>query len=180
MKKQRRRYLVAVLLLVVSVMFSGCANAVKSGTESLEEKDYKEAAKEFQKSIDKEKDLGEAYRGLGICYWEEEDYEKALEAFENALDNGAKKTATLYNFLGLCERKVGSPKKAAFYFQTGQTKDGASEELTQEMAFNEIEAYEEAKDYNSAKTKLEAYTESYPDDEKAAKELEFLETQAGE
>ena len=44
------------------------------------------------------------------------------------------------------------------------------------MEYNEIAAYEAMEEWESAKVKLEAYTEAYPDDEKAAKELEFLNT----
>lgn len=180
MKKLQGKQLLAVLLACVCVTFTGCADAVGDGTELLKEEKYTEAAESFQKAIDKEKDLGEAYRGLGICYWEQEDYKKAEEAFEKALENGAKKTATIYNFLGICELKEGSPKKAAFYFQNGQMKEDAGEELLKEMAFNEIVAYEADGDYTSAKEKLAGYVEKYPDDEKAAKELEFLNTQTPE
>ena len=48
--------------------------------------------------------------------------------------------------------------------------------MKQEMRFNEIAAYEKTGDYESARTKLKEYVEDYPDDERAAKEAEFLET----
>ena len=48
--------------------------------------------------------------------------------------------------------------------------------MMQEMRFNEIVAYEQAGDIESARSKLADYTADYPDDEKAAKEAEFLET----
>ena len=48
------------------------------------------------------------------------------------------------------------------------------------MAFNEIIAYEKAGDYETARYRLEDYVEDYPEDTRAAKELEFLNTQAPE
>lgn len=178
MKFKGKQLFTVFLAALLCIALTACSNSVGDGAELLEEKKYTEAAERFQKAIDQEKDLGEAYRGLGICYWEQEDYKKAGEAFEKALENGAEKTATIYNFLGICELKEGSVKKAAFYFQNGQTKEGADEELLKEMAFNEIVAYEADGDYASAKNKLKDYVEKYPDDERAAKELEFLNTQA--
>ena len=44
------------------------------------------------------------------------------------------------------------------------------------MRLNEIAAYEKSGDMESAKSKLKSYIQDYPDDEKAAKEAEFLET----
>lgn len=179
MIKNRNR--IATLLLVVACLsLTGCADAVGDGMELLKEEKYTEATAEFEKAIEKEKDLGEAYRGLGLSYWEQEAYEEAAEAFENALNNGAEKTATIYNLLGICKMKTGAMKKAAFYFETGLTKEDAGDELRQEMAFNEIAAYEAAGNYVEARHKLRSYVEAYPEDEEAAKELEFLETQVKE
>ena len=48
--------------------------------------------------------------------------------------------------------------------------------LKKEMHFNMIVAYEQMKDWESAKAKLKEYLAEYPDDEAAKKELEFLET----
>lgn len=177
MKTGKNKWILAVLLLTVCIVFAGCADAVQDGAGLLKEGKYTEAAESFQKAVNEGKNLGEAYRGLGICYWEQEDYEKASEAFQNALDNDAEKTATVYNMLGICELKLESYKKAAFYFQNGQMKEGAGEELMQEMAFNEIVAYEAGGDYVKALQELETYVVKYPEDEKAAKELEFLKTQ---
>ena len=44
------------------------------------------------------------------------------------------------------------------------------------MQYNVIVAYEQAKDWESAKVKLKEYLNDYPDDQNAQKELEFLET----
>lgn len=168
------------MLILCCLLFAGCANAVEDGTAFLEEGKMEEAQEKFEASIEKEKDLGEAYRGLGICYWEKEDYTKALSAFEKALENDTEETATLYNMLGICALKTNNAKTAVSYFAKGQEQSDAEGELLQEIAFNEIVAYEQLGQYSEAKQKLELYTSAYPDDEAAAKELEFLNTQAPE
>lgn len=170
----------AAVLLSLTFFLAGCSSQVADGTALLEEQDYEGAREAFQQAVEDGENLGEAYRGLGICYWEQEDYENALEAFENALDNGTEATATLYNMMGLCELNAGTANRAAYYFENGQKKEGASAELLQEMAFNEIIAYEKAGDYETARYRLEDYVEDYPEDTRAAKELEFLNTQAPE
>ena len=51
-----------------------------------------------------------------------------------------------------------------------------SDDMKQEIQFNVIVCYEKLEDWDSAKAKLEDYVTAYPDDEKAAKEAEFLKT----
>ena len=178
MKKwNKSKYSLVMLLLAVMLATSGCTSIVKEGTELLEEGNYTEAAEKFQESVDKGKDLGEAWRGLGICYWEEEDYEKAEKAFGNALQNGSEETATIFNMLGICALMTDKPEKAVYYFENGQEFPDAGQELLKEMSFNLIAAYEQVGDYQKAKEKLEVYLSLYPDDERALKEKEFLNTQ---
>lgn len=180
MRHYKYKMTAAGMLAAAFLTLGGCAGAVEDGAELLEAGDYAGAMEKFQASVEKGKDLAEAYRGIGICYWEEEAYADAEDAFEKALDNGTEATAELYHMMGICEMKAGSATKAAYYFMNGQKKEGASPELMQEMAFNEIAALEAAGDFSSAKYKLESYVAAYPEDEKAAKELEFLRTQTSE
>lgn len=169
---------IGLLLLFAILTFTGCVSSVEEGSSLLEERKYAEAQKKFQASVDEGKELAEAYRGLGICYWEQENYEEALAAFEQALNEGAEPTATLYNLAGISALKMGDAGHALFYFEEGQAFEGASEELLQEMAFNVIVCYEELDEYELAKEKLDEYLLKYPDDEKAVKEQEFLSTQS--
>lgn len=173
-----KKYLVTMMAVIFTAcLLAGCGTKVlEEGTELLEQGKYSEAADKFQDAVDEEKNLGEAYRGLGIALWEQEDYEGAKEAFESALDNDAEKTATLYNFLGNCDMKLGDAKSALNYYRLGMAAEDAGDEMMQEMRFNEIAAYEQLGDMESAKTKLNSYAADYPDDEKAVKEAEFLET----
>ena len=138
-----------LLAASLAVLITGCGkNASEDGVKLLEEGKYKEAVKEFEQAVEDDVNVGDAYRGIGIAKWEQEDYEGAREAFKNALD----------------------------YYNLGLASEDISKELKREMEYNEIAAYEAMEDWESAKVKLEAYTEAYPDDEKAAKELEFLNT----
>ena len=165
----------AALMLAISL--TGCgAHPAEEGVELLEEGKYEEAIGKFEEAIEKGKNEADAYRGIGIARWELEDYEGALSAFQSALEQDAETTATLYNFLGNCEMKLGDAKSALNYYRLGIASEDCSDEMKQEMRFNEIAAYEQTGDYESARTKLKKYLKDYPDDERAAKEAEFLET----
>ena len=183
----RKKKVIIGILVALCMTVTGCAGSVKKGTKYLEEKDYKNAEVEFQDAVDKKKNLGEAYRGLGLCYWEQKKYEKAEKALEKALKNGTEETATLYNtnlFFSpegeLCDLELDKPEKAVYYFENGQELSGAGKELLKEMAYNLVVAYEKAGDYQSAKEKLDSYLKANPDDKKALKEQEFLNTQISE
>lgn len=65
---------------------TGCAGSVKKERSIWKKKTIKNAEVEFQDAVDKKKNLGEAYRGLGLCYWEQKKYEKAEKALEKALN----------------------------------------------------------------------------------------------
>lgn len=169
---------IIVLAVCMLVSFTGCGNLVKKGTAYLEKENYEDAKEVFQKAIEKEEDVAEAYRGLGIAYMEQEEYEEALWAFEKALGEGTEETAVLDNLVGICGMKCGQYKKAASFFEKGSKLEDGTEALNQEMAWNLVVSYEKLGDYQRAKDKLEEYLSSYPEDEKALKEREFLNTQS--
>ncbi len=164
----------AVFLLGLSL--AGCGNPSEKGVEYLEEGQYDKAVEEFEKAVEDEINIGDAYRGIGIARWEQENYEEARDAFLSALENEAQETGTLYNFIGSCELKLGNPVSAQSYFRLGIGLDGNSTGLEQEMKYNMIVAYEQAEDWESARVKLDEYIAEYPEDETAQKEKEFLET----
>ena len=161
-----RKYTGLIVVLALSgILLTGCATQLEKGTDLLAEEKYEQAAKVFEKATKKESRQAEAYRGLGISYFELKKYENAREAFEKAIEFGAKETEKY--------------KEAATYFEKGGKHSDASEELKKEMAFNEIYMLEKSGDNKKAKEKADAYLKSWPDDEKVKKEAEFLETQAG-
>lgn len=178
------------LLLILSVsmiLLSGCAGSLKDGAEALEAGSYEEAAEAFQQAVSEEgassEDVGAAYRGLGMANYELGKYAEALEAFENAVDNGADQTVQLYNLMGVCAMQTEDYAKGLEYIQAGlaladssSVEESTEEGLIQEMEYNEIICLERQAEWESAKEKIAAYTEKYPDDEAAQKEAEFLQT----
>ncbi|MEG0107569.1 MAG: tetratricopeptide repeat protein, partial [Lachnospiraceae bacterium] len=172
----KMKKIMLVIAVMIACLLTGCGHSAKDGVKLLEQGEYKEAIKIFEKSIEKDKNLGESYRGQGIAYWELENYEKAESCFTKAIDNGAKKTGTIFNFIAICNMKQGKMKEALNYFNLGLSMKGNSKKLTQEMEYNEVVVCENLKDWESAKTKMAAYAAKYPEDTKVLKEAEFLET----
>lgn len=166
------------MLVMTGVLLTGCmgTNYLEEGVSQLEEKQYEEASKSFQKEIDEEKNLDEAYRGMGIAYFEMEEFEKAIDAFGEALDNGAEETATLYNFIGISNMKIENYEEAVSAFEKSMSMEDCSDTMKQEMLFNTVVSYEKLGDWDNAKEKVSEYNEQYPGDSKAEKEAEFLET----
>lgn len=167
-------------LVMAAAVFAltGCGgNPIKEGTKLLEDKKYEKAEAAFKEAVKSDKNVAEAYRGMGIARWELEDYEGAKEAFLQALDAGADSTAAICHFIGSCEMELGNPKNALNYYRFGMEAEDCTDELMQEMKRNEIAAYEALGDFESAKTRMKKYNEEYPDDKKMKKETEFYVTQ---
>ena len=138
MKKFRWMLLVVATLLVV-----GCGANVNNGIELLEEENYEEAIKCFEKDIEKGKNLAEAYRGLGLAKYELGEYEEAVEALENASKNKTEKNATFYSLMADSYMQVGEYERALAYYSKAAMREEITPELKQENAFNEIAIYQE-------------------------------------
>lgn len=172
----KRKKLGIVFLTVCVIFLSGCANAMKEGTEHLEQKEYSEAVKSFEEVIKDGKNVGEAYHGQGIAYWELKEYEKAKDALEKALENGVEGTPNIYQTLGDACMQLEEYDEALSCYWKGMACEGLTEEQLQAMLYNEVMAYEGLKDWEGAKVKMAVYVAKYPDDTDAQKEAEFLET----
>ena len=120
--------------------------------------------------------MADSYRGLGIAYYEQEKYKDALAAFENAVSAGTKETGTIYNMMAVCKMQTENYEDAISYYEKALDYSDCSDDMKQEIQFNVIVCYEKLEDWDNAKAKLEDYVAAYPDDEKAAKEAEFLKT----
>ena len=115
----------------------------------------------------------EAYLYLGKDYEATGDYNYASSVYNSYL---AKNTGDgrIYNQLGLCEMQKGQYAKALDAFQKG-LKTG-DKTVQQSLQFNEIVAYEHMGEFQKAAVLMETYLKTYPDDEKARREYEFLKT----
>lgn len=115
----------------------------------------------------------ESYLYLGRAYEATGDYNYASSVYNSYLNSNSG-NAEIYNQLGLCELAKKEYQKALEAFQAGLAlEDGR---LKQQLAFNEIVAYEYLGEYPTAASLLEKYRESYPDDEEAKREQQFLST----
>ena len=67
-------------------------------------------------------------------------------------------------------------ENAITYFEKALLFEECTDEMRKEMMYNKVVAYEKMMDWDSAKIAVDNYLKSYPDDEMAIKESEFLET----
>lgn len=156
---------------------------------------------EFMKEKDKSLKDGEK----GVCYYYLEDYDEAriyLDTFINGNDPGLSMIlgqtyeklgdmnyaavvyqtyldtnapdAALYNSLGICLMHQQKYADAVEAFQSGIGMGGS--DYLQELRFNLIVANEYLGNFPQAKTMMQEYLQSYPDDARAKKENEFLKT----
>ncbi len=133
--------------------------------------EYQEAALALEKA--REKGGAASCLYLGKAYEATGEYNYASNVYNSYLakDN---QNAEVYNQLGLCEMAKKDYQKALEAFQTGMRIENNG--MMQILSFNEIMAYEYLGDYQNAKALLENYLKSYPDDEAAKREQQFLST----
>lgn len=126
-------------------------------------------------ALETAKDQGsaEASLYLGKSYEATGDYNYAASVYNSYL---AKDTsdARIYNQLGLCEMARGDYRAALSAFQSGMQIEG--NEVMQSLLFNEAVAYEYLHDYRQAAVLMESYLKTYPDDQVAQREYDFLST----
>ena len=97
--------------------------------------------------------LGRTYEALG-------DYNYASSIYNDYTLNDQSQPE-IYNQLGLCRMQMGEYE---------------GNDMMQTLKFNEIVAYEYMKDYKTAAALMGDYLKSYPDDETAQREYQFLKT----
>ena len=165
-----------VIMLVAACMLIGCSSNIKDGITYLEENNYEAAISCFETEIAKKKNLGEAYHGMGIAQYELEQYNDAIDSFENALGNNEEPTATIYTLMATCYLQVEEYESALDYYKKALDMKDCTEELKQEIRFNEIAIYQEMSDWETLKEKVADYVEAYPEDNRMDKTAEFLKT----
>lgn len=110
--------------------------------------------------------LGQTYEKLG-------DMNYATVVYQTYLD-GNEPDAAIYNNLGMCLVKQEKYDEALEAFEAGIACKGS--EYLQELQYNQIVANEYLGNFSQAKSLMEQYLQSYPDDAKAKREYEFLQT----
>ena len=110
--------------------------------------------------------LGRTYEALG-------DYNYASDIYAGYTESDQSK-AEIYNQLGLCRMKMGEYESALAAFQAAMNIEDNG--MMQTLKFNEIVTYEYMRDYKTAAALMNSYLRSYPDDETAQREYEFLQT----
>ena len=170
-----RKFRIAALLLA-SCLLVGCQSNLKYGVSSMKAEQYDKAIGYFQEEVEHGRNLGEAYRGIGIASYEKEAYQEAVEAFEAALENEAKPTAALYNLMANSYYHLENYEKALEYYAKVLEMEDCGAELAQSVKFNEIAIYQQLGDWKTVKEKVASYVEAYPDDTRMDKTAEFLAT----
>ncbi|MBO5033436.1 MAG: glycosyltransferase [Lachnospiraceae bacterium] len=110
--------------------------------------------------------LGQTYEKLG-------DMNYAVVVYQTYLDANSP-NAALYNSLGVCLMNQQKYSEALEAFESGIAM-GNSDYL-QELSFNRIVANEYLGNFSGAKSMIQEYLQTYPDDARAKKESEFLST----
>ena len=150
---------------------NGQMNAYDSGRIYFYLGEYQKAYVALEEA--KEKGGAESYLYLGRAYEATGDYNYASSVYNSYIAQD-KSNAEIYNQLGLCEMAKGEYQKALEAFQAGMQIENSS--LLQTMSFNEIVAYEYLGEYQKASVLLNSYLKTYPDDEQAKREQQFLST----
>ena len=163
-------------LILACMMLAGCGQNVYKRVWKVWKIRWCSSTENFQKAVEDKKNVADSYRGLGIAYYEQEKYKDALAAFENAVSAGTKETGTICNMMAVCKMQTENYEDAISYYEKALDHSDCSDDMKQEIQFNVIVCYEKLEDWDNAKAKLEDYVTAYPDDEKAAKEAEFLKT----
>ena len=110
---------------------------------------------------------------IARVYLEQEDVAHAWSVYEEIQKESGESTS-VYNGFALCEMKNGNYDSALGYISQGLAMEGTAGK--QELYFNEIIAYEQKLDFDTAKIKAQEYVERYPGDEAGSRELVFLST----
>lgn len=109
--------------------------------------------------------LGQSYEALN-------DSAYALTLYEEYVKENP--SAAIYNQMGLCYARSNDYENALASFEKGLNVEGNA--YRQELSYNQIVAYENLGNFDAAKKLMQTYLEQYPDDERAQREYEFLQT----
>ncbi len=138
---------------------SAAEDYVKRGVQLLQEEQYEEAAKQFEKAIANEQAqqeqgntatltedgtpyITEAYRGLGMVYYVQQDYGQARMNLQQVVDLGGEVTPVLYNLIGLSAMYLEDYDGALSAFEAGAA-------LPASGAYTDTSGEEQTADYSA-------------------------------
>jgi tetratricopeptide (TPR) repeat protein len=130
-----------------------------------------EALKSLKKAVDE--DYTEAFSMYASVCIETGKTDQARKMFNSRISD-KKELAASYNGLALCDLADEKYDDALNNLESGLKQD--DDTVTEELKFNEVVVYERMLDFDTAKTKLSAFLEEYPDNEAAIRENKFLQT----
>lgn len=133
--------------------------------------DYENARKELDKAIHKEDAKALLY--MAQVYEAQENLEQAEALYKSYTARKGSDSEALQT-LGELQMETGNYQQALEFFQQALAADNVIHE--QALRRQEIMAYEQLKDFASAKEKMESYLKDYPEDEQAEREFVFLQT----
>lgn len=107
-------------------------------------------------------------------YWQMGNQDYAITLYQNYLAGEKAEHQAAYAKVASWQMEQGDYDAALATLQSGIAK-GEGESL-QELLGYEIAVYEQKGDFETAKLKMEAYLEQYPEDGKAQREWVFLQT----
>lgn len=134
-------------------------------------KDY-ESARNYLEAAPGAKD-GETTLLLGQTYEKLGDFNYAASIYSNYLADHSQ-DVTILNRLGMCRLQSGDAKAALECFNEALAL--GDQTMTQVLKFNQIVAYEYLGDFDQANVLMKTYLQSYPDDQDALREYEFLKS----
>ena len=185
-KRRKRRVIKRIIALIVFLLFvAGIIVAVKfitykdpieEGNKLLNTQQYEEAIVEFNRAVEKEELLDQAYLGIALCNWELGNIDQVNQYFDMAYAHGATKTSSNVNLFLSKALEAEDYTKALEYIAESLAIGTNTEEEKQDLLKNEIACYEKLGDWENAKTKITEYVALYPEDQEAIKEAEFLST----
>lgn len=129
-------------------------------------------AKEYLESASEDGDT-EAVYWLAELYWQMKNEDYAMTLYQEYL-SGDVEHQEAYEKVASRQMEQGNYDDALATLEAGIAL-GDSGSL-QSLLASEIAVYEYKGDFGTAKTKMESYLESYPEDEAAAREYIFLQT----
>lgn len=136
---------------------------------------YLEDYENARNYLEKARDEGgyEAILFLGRTYETLGDNNYAISVYSTFLESEGP-NAQVLNQLGLCRMQTGDYQGALTAFQSAKNIEDNG--MMQVLRMNEIIAYERLHEFKEAASLMNSYLSSYPDDEAAKREYEFLKS----